>query len=703
MKFWVILFSIILIIVNNPAGAGLQKLTEANPVDSLKNLLTDTTDQITRIRTLIKISKAYRSENSDSSYYYAYKALGESADETCWSQRLTAFDNLSMLFWYDKAYDSSFAMIDSGISLSIKQKSDPEIAYFINEKGVNYWQLGDFSKALPQFLLSLEAIERTGDEQRIAFALTNLSACYVRIGNYEKALDAALRSLKIKENGGDELAIAKSLLNVGGIQNKLGNFDKSLEYSTMAYQIFEKREEYKYMAMCLVNLGVAYKKQDKWDKSRDHYIRAQYAYEKTDEPKSLSAVLNHLGGIDLEIGDPDRAFHNFMRAYTINKEYSDRFGMATSQIGIARALLMMDNPSGAYPYLIDAQKTAQEIGSNEIQKNAYLYLSDYYEKNKQYALALEAFKEFSQLSDTLLNQENKKNTNELQMRYETEKKEQEIKILKQEQEISDLKITEQEQHIWQQRNMIWTIVLGLALFVAIVLVFFNRYRLMQLKTRHRLERNTLLMEQKLLRAQMNPHFIFNSLNSIQSYISVADTFLAETYLSKFAQLIRNILEHSRQNVVSLDEDLETLQLYLELEQLRFQNAFDFKIEKNGFILDEECFVPPMLLQPFVENAILHGFRNKKEKGNLLIRIEKNEHLLLCTIEDDGIGREQSMAVNRERNKRPSLGMQVTRERLEALKQQMKQEASLQIFDLKNPDGTAAGTRVVMKIPFEQDF
>ncbi len=136
---------------------------------------------------------------------------------------------------------------------------------------------------------------------------------------------------------------------------------------------------------------------------------------------------------------------------------------------------------------------------------------------------------------------------------------------------------------------------------------------------------------------MNPHFIFNSMNSIQSYISGNDSFTAMTYLSKFAQLMRFILENSRKSMVSLEDEISTLTLYMELEKIRFKDKFEFDLKVDPKIIKDSVFVPPMLIQPFVENAIKHGFKNIESKGLLTVDFQLEIGSMKCTITDDGIG------------------------------------------------------------------
>lgn len=207
-----------------------------------------------------------------------------------------------------------------------------------------------------------------------------------------------------------------------------------------------------------------------------------------------------------------------------------------------------------------------------------------------------------------------------------------------------------------------------------------------------------------LRAQMNPHFIFNCLNSIDNYIITKDPASASRYLNKFAKLIRLILNQSDKMNTTLEQEIEMLTHYLELESLRFDNKFAYVINKNENISTADIEIPAMIIQPFVENAVLHGLMNRRENGGMLrLNFEQENSTLHCIIEDNGIGREKANEIKRGKTGAYiSKGMKMTEDRLTLLKQQAQQYADIRIIDLKNVDGSAAGTKVELAIPVLND-
>ena len=203
---------------------------------------------------------------------------------------------------------------------------------------------------------------------------------------------------------------------------------------------------------------------------------------------------------------------------------------------------------------------------------------------------------------------------------------------------------------------------------------------------------------------MNPHFIFNALNAIQKFLTTNDREQAMNYLSNFGKLIRLVFEHSQVEKISLEEEIDFLKLYLNLEKLRFMEAIDIQLEISSFLQDisDEIYLPPLLIQPIVENSFKHGFLYKKEPGILKIKFSKKDTFLICTIEDNGIGRKKAAELGQKTSKdRPSSGLKTAKERLNVNNSidnlDTTQESQLNFVDLYAPNGEVRGTLVEVKI------
>lgn len=242
------------------------------------------------------------------------------------------------------------------------------------------------------------------------------------------------------------------------------------------------------------------------------------------------------------------------------------------------------------------------------------------------------------------------------------------------------------------------LIFGLLLLTLVFIVF--RLILRSTKKRELEKRQLLQAEKRSLLSQMNPHFIFNSLNSIQHFIVQNDQFQANNYLTSFSGLIRRILENSKKNLIPLIEEISSLSLYLSMEKLRFESGFEYEIIKDPLVEYHETMIPPMILQPFVENAIWHGLMPLKANGLLQISFRLNDGYVQCRIEDNGIGREKALLLKGKKEPHISTGIKNVQERIELLNKTSKKKIKLAITDLRRPDGTASGTLVEITIPID---
>jgi hypothetical protein len=252
----------------------------------------------------------------------------------------------------------------------------------------------------------------------------------------------------------------------------------------------------------------------------------------------------------------------------------------------------------------------------------------------------------------------------------------------------------------------WFKLLCLLLAASLVYLYF-RLRISSIrkeaKQREAIQQQIAQLEMKALRAQMNPHFIFNALNSIQTFMMKSETEQALSYLSRFAKLIRNVLDNSQLNNITVAQEVSVLENYMELEKLRFTDEFEYEIIVDPLLDAHMVEVPTMIIQPFVENAIWHGLLHEKSKGKLTITFQKVEDRIRCTIEDNGIGREKSAAMKRVNKPRhQSRGLQITRDRLSLYNSRFNVDASFDIEDLTDEEGKATGTRVNLWFPLVEE-
>lgn len=363
---------------------------------------------------------------------------------------------------------------------------------------------------------------------------------------------------------------------------------------------------------------------------------------------------------------------------------------------IANAYIAQDEYEQAIPYL---EKSIVEADSDDdllVKKDATRKLSEVLEYTGNFTKALATYQAYVAVVDTLYIRKEQEISRAARFNREISAKQSRIFGLEKERELSqskyDLALTEQklvQENYKRQKVVIYSLLFGLVL-MALATFFFYRSNQQQ-----KLANNLLAL--KSLRSQMNPHFIFNALNSVNNYIAKSDERSANRFLSEFSTLMRSVLENSEEDFIPLIKEIELLELYVKLEHSRFSDKFDYQINVDEH-LDVTAFqIPPMLLQPYIENAIWHGLRYKEEKGFLHINLnQKNKDSVEITIKDNGIGRKKSAQLKTQNQKKQkSKGMGNIKKRVAILNDMYKDKVSVQISDLEN-NGSGTLVRFTLK-------
>lgn len=553
----------------------------------------------------------------------------------------------------------------------------------------------DFPGALQNYSESLTIRKKIGDRKGIAASQNNMALIYSDMGNYPEALKSHYSSLKIEEEDGDKQAAGLSYNNIGNINEGLEEYGEAIRNFEKAIALGKEAGDKQGMGNAYNNIGIVFKKQGKYEEALKNYILALEFRKEVGYPKGIFESYNNIGIIYYTLGNYEEALKNHELSLAISTKANYELGTANSKLNIAIVYLKQKQFKKAETLLNDALEYYKSIQYKQNIVAAYEALTALYKDQKDYKRALEYLRLYVTQKDSLVNDNTKKELLQSAMKYEYEKKEAVAKVEQEKKEA--IQNEELEKRATQIKLYIALCVLIVIVFVAIFLQMRSKRKTEKL----RLENSLIDLEQKALRLQMNPHFIFNALNSIQGLISENNQSSARKYLSKFARLMRLIMENSAKKTVSLQNEIDVLNDYLELTRLRFPEKFTFEIEVDEQIDASECEIPPMLLQPFVENAVLHGLAAKESDGRIGIRFHKKQQMIECVIEDNGLGRKQAMEKKLHSHK--STGMLVTEERLKAFGEQNEVKANLQIIDLFDNFGNACGTRVILDIPMQLNW
>lgn len=570
----------------------------------------------------------------------------------------------------------------------------------IKDIGLNYFKMGNIDSALYYYQLA----EHSGIEklpQNRIMLLNNKANAYIFIGDHEKSIKCYLEAIRIADSIDYKYGLTLIKSNLANLYFEWDKFDEAIKIYKESLPYLKSNSIYRNLATNYINIGISYNSLNQLDSSMKYLEMAKEVCLKTDDQALLSTAYHNLGRIYFEKKQFKQALDYYKIALDANKRdqnintkaniYHD-MALSLSEIGqFSRALQLVDSASLTYSKI----DNSQQVVDVALSKALILQKMGHYKKATAQLL------NYIDLKDSIFSKEKFKQISELETKYKTAEKE--AKIQKQ-----NALLAENQLEINQQKNSALTygmLFTGAAIVALLIFIIFliNRHKHQLIKSK--LEQQSNELEGRLLRSQMNPHFIFNSLNSIQSYVTSNDQYQAEIYLSKFAKLMRSILENSRHAFVSLEQDLNNLMIYMELEELRFEGKFKQHIELDENIDLENTYIPPMITQPYIENAIIHGLVNKTDNaGKLLVKFEqKNDLSIKCIIEDNGIGRDKAIDL-KSRGVKPykSLGMQVTKERMEVISELNKVKFEEKITDLRDANGASIGTKVELSIPIEKD-
>ncbi|MCW3071770.1 MAG: Two-component system sensor histidine kinase, partial [Bacteroidetes bacterium] len=504
-------------------------------------------------------------------------------------------------------FNKALSYNDQAISLAEKTNLPRRLAGAYNIRGIIYINLGRLKEADSSFNKAIELHIKNGNKKGLASGYGNLGAMYYMIGSYYKAMQFHMKCLKINEELRDKNGVAITLMNIANIHFIQKNYREAKKYYSSCRAIHHELHNVHEELTAMNNIAATLLDEGKAAEALSYFdsIKKIAGTKPAEFTVEYAFGLNGMGNCYRNLGDYKKSHFCLETAAGIYEQLNNTFKILEVTGNLAALYVKEKNYSKAIEfsnrYLEKAK--AMEARQHEMDANEFLFKS--YAGLNDYENAFRYHQQFTLLKDSILNSENVKNLNEIETKYETEKKESENKLLLQENQIQQLQIG-------RGYYVMAGISTLLLLVIVIAFLFIRQGRL-------NAQQRTLQLEQKLLRSQMNPHFIFNSLIAIESYIYKNEPKEAGKYLSGFARLMRLILENSREEYIPLSKEIKTLEYYLQLQKNRFDNAFDYAIELSEGTDPEAIAIPPMLAQPFIENSIEHGIKNNGTKGSISIR------------------------------------------------------------------------------------
>ncbi|MBN2572193.1 MAG: tetratricopeptide repeat protein [Ignavibacteriales bacterium] len=557
----------------------------------------------------------------------------------------------------------------------IKFSNDIKKVDLLNELASNYYYSYPDSTIL-YANIALELAKNIDYKIGEARALDCIGNAYDIKGEYNTSLNNYIVALKIREDSNDSLGISDSYFNIGTSYYHSGFMDKALEYCQKSLDVSEKISYRKGNASVLDMIGNIYYELKKFDKALNYYERSLDIERDLEDKQGIVISLSNIADIFDEQGKYTKALKYYYEAVDICKNLNDKIGIAILLNNIGYTLLNLQRYDEAKNNFIDALKIAAEFGDRNLEMQVYESFAELYTRTGDYKNALENFKSFTNLKDSLFNEVKSEQIADIREKYQTEKIEKDKKILE---------LTNKE----LETTKIYLIT-GLVLFFLISTAIYYRIKLKQ-KTQE------LRSTEKILRVQMNPHFISNSLVAVQNYLMSEDIDNSIIYISNFSDLMRRVIQNSELEYIFLAKEIEELQAYLELEKLSIGEKFNYKIIVEESLEINDIQIPPMLIQPYLENSILHGFTGKEDDCLIKLSFNQTDSHLFCTIEDNGVGREESLKRKMEVKKYKSIGQQNVERRIQLINKLYKTNFKVKIIDLKNDKSEPLGTRVELNI------
>ena len=673
------------------------------PLDSLFVQLEQAKDDTSKCKILYSIGWHQKDHDLVEGFVYADSALQLAKASNHHVTEIKTLSLLGVLSNRNGKIDDAIEYANQTYELAEKHDRPVMMMSALNELGNITSNIGDYAKSLEYFDRCLQMAEENGNKRVSMFANLNKAKIYYTIAKLDEAISSNFDVIKIAKELKNDLVLASAYLNCGLAYNAVEDYSQAIDMVTKAYDLSSEIHYEMGRAESLNGLASIHNKKEDFKKGFDY---AQEAIEIMREMNFVRGEIFCMQNLSVGLigeGKIEEAIVWMNEEIKLCRKIDDPYGVATALTNLGGAYMELGKPQLGKVYIDSAEILATQIGATVMLPDIYLNLYLVNDALKDYREALKYYRLYSELQDSIRDVEMLREIGELKIKHEVAEKDEAIKLLEErdlrqalELELSQERSKNSELKSSKKSVLIFGLVAGIGLLCVLTILFGIRQRSRAKYKMIQYERDKFELEQKALRAQMNPHFTFNTLNSIQGYISEHNKEEAKHYLALFSSLMRSILINSERETISISEEVEVLEKYLSLEKMRFNSVFNYSIEIDDAIDADFERIPPMLLQPIVENSINHGLFHKPEGGNIRISIQEGNNELVFTVEDDGIGVRASEQIQATKEKKGTgKGLILIKELINRKGSGTK--GTLVVEDLTNNKGESLGTRVILKI------
>ncbi|WP_343634869.1 histidine kinase [Fluviicola sp.] len=577
------------------------------------------------------------------------------------------------------------AYTDSSFQLATKLKFDRQIALTHAAYGFYYSLTNEWGKTIDHLKKSTAIYKKLGGNELLIIKNQAYYTNYYKfIGDYDKALDNCLKILRYYDKNNLKPEKAALLGEIGILLGDLKRIKEAEVYHRKSLALFRELKNDMEVSRLLLNLGGLMADQDRYAEGEAYLNEALEIQKKLKDEERIFAAKVGLAAIYSETKRPRKGLQLAIECDEFYEKYADTLQLVRLSMFKAIAYRELKEYDQAiagldlrYPLI---KGNPRHLGLESLVQREYYYV---YKAMGNTDMALKYLEGSKALFEANQDDEIQRAISRAREEYETEKKQAENNRLKKENELKDLQIS-------QRNYLVYGSILLLVLICLIAIIVIRNNRL-------KAEKATMEMEQRLLQSQMNPHFTFNVLHAIHTFMLRKDTEESGKLLTSFARLMRAILQHSSKDYIPLSDELNWLKDYIRLQQLRFSDSFSYTIEIDEQLSADNVLLPPMLIQPFIENAIEHGFPGLNKPGELHISYKKAGKELEIRITDNGKGFSKE-TLAREKKGHESVAIQITEKRINLLNKKRKGDFKFEISSVP-----LQGTTVFFSIPFSTLF
>ena len=601
--------------------------------------------------------------------------------------------------------EKQLSYIEEGINYAKEINNAEYLATYYSEYSSYKLVAENLDSALVQIKIAESYLPDVTDVRTNLMVLTRYSDILKKKGDIEGASNKYIEALKIAEKNNDESAKASCYMGLGSLYITQKMFEEGYKYiKKFECQCGELDSlvEPRCLAVAYSNLANYFVSTNNPDSTIIYASKAIELKKKFNNYNGLTGSYNALARAQIQIGDTVSALKNYENSLAAAEVIKHKSEIVSTLLILGDYHLKKKNLKKLEEIYDKISSQIESIKSTRTNIDYYSFLAKYYKLKGNYKKGYEAIEKKQKLVTEYRNETNSTLISDLETKYETDK-------IKKEKELAEAneKLAKQETEL-SNKILLFTVVFSVVILLLLIYIF-NRLNLIRKKNKQ-LDEAYLLLEEskkyelaasnlKALKSQMNPHFIFNSLNSIQDLIIKNEKETSYDYIVLFAELVRSSLNNSNNDFIPIEEEIEFLEVYLKLEKLRFGDEFNYELIVNEI---DDVYIPSLIIQPFLENALLHGLMHKKGDKKLTIEFKLDKELT-CIITDNGVGRKEAKRIkDRRGNSHESFAMNSIKERLELLSERFNNNYEFQVEDLFEYD-IPTGTRIILSIPFKEEY